>query len=55
MNKSLEKTENVLLSEPKNFVALAHLAAAFSQCKDGFKVEVVLEQMNIILSTATAI
>ena len=38
MNKSLEKTENVLLSKPKNFVALA---AAFSQCKDDFKVEVV--------------
>ena len=38
MNKSLEKTENVLLSKPKNFVALA---AAFSQCKDGFRVEVV--------------
>ena len=39
MNKSLEIAENVLLSRPKNFVALA--AAALSQCKDGFKVEVL--------------
>ena len=38
MNKSLEKAENILLSKPKNFVALA---AALSQCKDGYKVEVV--------------
>ena len=38
MKKSLETAENVLLSKPKSFVALA---AALSQCKDGFKVEVV--------------
>ena len=36
MNKSLEIAENVLLSKPKNFVALA---AALSQCRDGIKLK----------------
>ena len=43
MKKSLEKAENVLLSSPKNFAALA---VALSQCRHGFRVEVVHTPMS---------